>query len=61
MKVSPAAMFFFIATVGRLYRLKSYKQMERVFLPVKNTQIRWFNVGANIVRPLLPSNIQNQV
>lgn len=26
---------FFIATVGRLYRLKSYKQMGRVFLPVK--------------------------
>lgn len=35
MKVSPAAIILFIATVGRLYRLKSYKQMERVFLPVK--------------------------
>jgi len=49
---------FFIATVGRLYRLKSFKQMGS------------FSVGANIVRPLLAeltayfqniSTIQNQV
>lgn len=31
MKVSPAAIIFFIATVGRLESLKSSKQMERAF------------------------------
>ncbi|WP_294448650.1 hypothetical protein [uncultured Ruminococcus sp.] len=53
MKVSPAAMIFFIATVGRLESLKSSKQMERAFFCLsKSTKMRCFNVGANIVRPL---------
>ena len=63
---------FFYCDRWSLNCLKNFKQIGSVFLlnQSKNTQIRCFNVGANIVRPLLAeltdyfqtiSTIQNQV